>query len=483
MKPTLMLLLCLTATTAFADKQQEKLLRRIEYLKTEYDRKQEQLQDVTEARWREKQKQVKRKEQDNEQLSRIRADMERLYNDIARVREEVLSRERMLQDEESVLEAKREEWKLTTEAVGAKLEKLQKRNLRGFPLGQDIRIAALAELEHRFSARRNAIAQHDALVSTTLSLLADGATVGLARRPLVLPEGEVVHAEVLRIGNCLAYAMGPDGRVFYLRGIRPDGPNRFSWKEISNTEMKERLTQLFPLVIEQRVCKGSLPIDILQNDYSRSLLGEEEITLWSQAEAFARSGGPVLIPLALIVLWALYLVLNRLTTYARWHRRNYRIAGRGLGLLDDERYDEALSTAQHSRGVLARILATCLRNRSWKRPAAEKAVGEMLLAETPSLDKHLDTLAVLAAAAPLLGLLGTVTGMIRLFEVITRFGTGDPKLMAGGISEALITTEVGLAIAIPVLLLHNFLRNRRNRIQSELETSAMGILNRLWPDG
>jgi biopolymer transport protein ExbB len=89
---------------------------------------------------------------------------------------------------------------------------------------------------------------------------------------------------------------------------------------------------------------------------------------------------------------------------------------------------------------------------------------------------------VIAGAAPLLGLLGTVTGMISLFEVITHYGTGDPKILAGGISEALITTQTGLATAIPILLIHNWLRNQSLHIQSEMEKHAIRILNRLWPE-
>jgi biopolymer transport protein ExbB len=150
--------------------------------------------------------------------------------------------------------------------------------------------------------------------------------------------------------------------------------------------------------------------------------------------------------------------------------------------LNRKQKQEAKNLAGYSKGVLARILNTCLDHAKWKRPVAEKAVKELLLAEVPVLDKHLDTLAVIAGAAPLLGLLGTVTGMISMFESITSFGTGDPKLLAGGISEALVTTEVGLAIAIPVLLIHNFLRNRRNHIQADMEMYAMRILNRLWTE-
>ena len=72
--------------------------------------------------------------------------------------------------------------------------------------------------------------------------------------------------------------------------------------------------------------------------------------------------------------------------------------------------------------------------------------------------------------------------MIKLFEVITSYGTGDPKILAAGISEALITTEVGLIIAIPVMIIHNFLRNRADDILTATEKHAMRILNRLWPE-
>ena len=136
--------------------------------------------------------------------------------------------------------------------------------------------------------------------------------------------------------------------------------------------------------------------------------------------------------------------------------------------------------AEKKRSSLAVILQVCLKHRSWSRDTAEKAVKEELLKELPQLNRHLDTIAVIAAAAPLLGLLGTVSGMIRMFKTITSYGTGDPSLLAGGISEALVTTEVGLVIAIPMLLLHTFLRNRRNIIRSELEAFGLVILNRIW---
>jgi biopolymer transport protein ExbB len=84
------------------------------------------------------------------------------------------------------------------------------------------------------------------------------------------------------------------------------------------------------------------------------------------------------------------------------------------------------------------------------------------------LNRGLPTVAVLAAVSPLLGLLGTVTGMIETFQSITLFGTGDPKLMSGGISQALITTQLGLAVAIPLVLFHSLLAGRVNRLVEKL---------------
>lgn len=187
-----------------------------------------------------------------------------------------------------------------------------------------------------------------------------------------------------------------------------------------------------------------------------------------------------MIPLAVIVLWAVFLIITRLIYFTCSHNHDYRFIHHALDLLEKDKVEEAQNYAKKEKGGLARILQTCIEHSRWTRDAAERAVKELLLKEFPKLDKHLDTLAALAGAAPLLGLLGTVTGMIRMFEAITKFGTADPQLLAGGISEALVTTLAGLSIAIPLLLLHTLLSNTRNRIQSDMEHYAMSILNRLW---
>ena len=109
----------------------------------------------------------------------------------------------------------------------------------------------------------------------------------------------------------------------------------------------------------------------------------------------------------------------------------------------------------------------------------EDAVQAQLLHEAPALQRAIGVLGICAAAAPLLGLLGTVTGIIRTFGVVASLGAGDPKLMAGGISEALWTTAFGLVVAIPLLLLQGFLRGRADRIVADCERHAATLLTQL----
>lgn len=110
--------------------------------------------------------------------------------------------------------------------------------------------------------------------------------------------------------------------------------------------------------------------------------------------------------------------------------------------------------------------------------ATERLLDEAILRETPSLQWGLGLIKLLAAVAPLLGLLGTVTGMILTFQSISLFGTGDPKLMAGGISQALVTTVMGLVTAIPLLFFHTLLASRSRSLVQVLDEQSAGIIAR-----
>ena len=140
--------------------------------------------------------------------------------------------------------------------------------------------------------------------------------------------------------------------------------------------------------------------------------------------------------------------------------------------------DGAIETLKGFKGATARVLTTAIRNLDREREHLEDVISESLLNESTTLNRFGAVILVIAAVSPLLGLLGTVTGMISTFDVITEFGTGDPKLLSGGISIALVTTQLGLIVAIPLLLVGNVLSGWAERIKDEMEKSALHIVNR-----
>ena len=134
------------------------------------------------------------------------------------------------------------------------------------------------------------------------------------------------------------------------------------------------------------------------------------------------------------------------------------------------------SSTANDNNSLGRVLKVHEQNPNMDAETLELKLSEAILKETPRLERSLNLLKIIAAVAPLLGLLGTVTGMIITFQAITIFGAGDPKAMAGGISGALVTTVLGLIVAIPTVLLHTFVSGRAKKILHVLDEQSTGII-------
>lgn len=132
----------------------------------------------------------------------------------------------------------------------------------------------------------------------------------------------------------------------------------------------------------------------------------------------------------------------------------------------------------NSNNALGRVMAVYEKNKDTDTETLELHLGEAIISEVPKLTNGINWIKIISVVAPLLGLLGTVTGMIDVFETMSLFGTGDPKLMAGGISQALITTVLGLVAAIPCVFLHTMTNNRSRALVQILEERATGILAR-----
>jgi len=134
------------------------------------------------------------------------------------------------------------------------------------------------------------------------------------------------------------------------------------------------------------------------------------------------------------------------------------------------------SDAPRADNPLGRVLQLGMAHRNLDAESLELKLHEQVLKERPRIEAGLNWLKIIAMVAPLLGLLGTVTGMIVTFQSITLFGTGDPKTMAGGISAALVTTVLGLCVAIPTVLLHTVVNNRAQRVLHILEEQSAGLV-------
>lgn len=189
-----------------------------------------------------------------------------------------------------------------------------------------------------------------------------------------------------------------------------------------------------------------------------------------------QAGGWLMWPIAACSVIAAAIVVER-----GWTLRRARIMPDKLvtgiwqlyrqGQLTDERIDEIREASP-----LGRMLAAGLANRNHSREVMKEAIGDAGRHVVAQLGRYLNTLGTIASVAPLLGLLGTVFGMIDIFGVIMNAGTGNAALLAGGISTALLTTAAGLSVAIPTLLFHRLLESKVDRIALDMEEQALRLV-------
>ncbi len=207
-----------------------------------------------------------------------------------------------------------------------------------------------------------------------------------------------------------------------------------------------------------------LPLDPSGGTLFEKLYRKRTVQEWLKA------GGPLVWPILLIGLVALVLVVERLVFLGRLRTNTDDIMASVRDFARERQFRRCIEVCKsHPNALSCKVIEALIQVRDGTREVMESAMEDAILREMPSLERFLSTLSVLAAISPMLGLLGTVTGMINTFQVITLFGTGDPRLMSGGISEALITTQLGLGMALPLILFHHFLERRVERILQDME--------------
>jgi len=191
-------------------------------------------------------------------------------------------------------------------------------------------------------------------------------------------------------------------------------------------------------------------------------------------------GGPILWVLVIISIGAFAVVLERIVFFAR-NEKNVGDTFKEeiLSLVANKKIDEAIALCDTKKSCVASAVKKFLQ----KAPKGidvqdyEFILKEITIKETSPYESRLNLLASVISISPMLGLLGTVTGMIRAFTNISKYGAGDAAIVADGIAEALLTTAAGLMIAIPVIVIYNYLNRRLEKMENEIDDVVTNIIN------
>jgi biopolymer transport protein ExbB len=192
-----------------------------------------------------------------------------------------------------------------------------------------------------------------------------------------------------------------------------------------------------------------------------------------------RAGGPFMAPIILCSIAAVGILLERLWTLQRKRVLPEELIKKLSSFAEGGQVSPKFIEALEKNSPLGRVLAAALANRDRGREIMMERVQDTGRHVVHELERFLNTLGTIASISPLLGLLGTVTGIIRAFNAVMLGGMGDPRLLAGGISEALITTAGGLAVAIPSFIAFRYLRGKVERIVIDMEKIAVTFADSL----
>jgi biopolymer transport protein ExbB len=288
--------------------------------------------------------------------------------------------------------------------------------------------------------------------------------VMLTKGIMVNRAGQEVEADILALG-CFtaAYRLGKE--VGFLN-YSESGQKLYALSRLPSGRLQKQISRY----MEGR--DEAIPVDVSRGAALRQLT--HELSLWRQIP----KGGPIVWPILAILGLGIAIVIERVIFLLRRRFDADSMIGRIDALAAQQDWDACRKVcAPYAGKAVVRVIKSGLEYCHLAREEMENALQEAILKEIPSMERYLSTLGMLAAIAPLLGLLGTVTGMIDTFHVITQHGTGDPRMMSGGISVALVTTMLGLSVAIPIMLAHTLLTRAVDNIIGQMEEKAVALVN------
>ena len=329
--------------------------------------------------------------------------------------------------------------------------------IRGNPITSEIpeRIGIIEEL--RDPDKVQGLEGIRALIDIYFEELGENRAIKMRTGEFVAPDGKNATGEILRAGMFTTYFRKPDGEVGFLRP-KPEGTRLIGVPGKVPRSALNAISDYF---------KGNS--NILPIDPSRGGAFASYTKKTRQIDKL-EEGGIIMYFIAAVGFLAILIIIERFIVLYRAKANSDEITERITGLTESGDWKHAyIACEEHSRVPTCRMLQSALENIGSTQEVIENTLQEGILRETPRLERFLPTLGVLATIAPLLGLLGTVTGMINTFKVITAQGAGDANAMAGGISEALLTTQFGLTVAVPLILIHHLLSRRVDKIVGDME--------------
>ena len=195
--------------------------------------------------------------------------------------------------------------------------------------------------------------------------------------------------------------------------------------------------------------------------------------------AMLQQGGWPMVPIAFCSVAALAIIVERAIALRRALVINPAVLDLVNGLDDPARADSVLVACRKEQGAFARLCEAVLEGRKREPAHVIETLNAAGRIQVGGLERGLTVLEIIAAITPLLGLLGTVLGMVSVFEAISMQGTGDPRVLSAGISKALVTTIAGLSVAIPSLAFHSWFSRRVEQYADEMHERAVGLLARI----
>lgn len=461
---------------------------KLEALKDELEKARQLRDKVIAKRWEDKRADMDAREKYNQSYDELKNQLEAKNQEADRLHEEIQSFQKDAEEAEAGAENAKVQFLSLASQLNDRIAEMSNNVEKGFPARIPERLQRFNQIRKAAETKREAPAEIlSDLAGFFASEMALSREISLERRDFTRADKSRGEGALLRLGLVAsAYRDDKTGAVGLLLKDGSSGAiNPYEWRENLPVEASAALGKgLEAMEKGQAGAAVSVPVDILPNQMAgKAYIQKEEKSFWKDLRHTVKTGGVFMWPLLIIPLIVLWLFFAKLFAVVRSRMGGTRAYGQAVDSLAGSP-DKALQLArERPASPILKVIGAVAANRGKDRELAEKDVKEVLLREVPRLERHLTTLSVLAAAAPLLGLLGTVSGLIAMFQVITQHGVNDPKLLAGGIGEALIATETGLLIAIPTLLGHNFLANRVDRIVADMEFYALQALNKVWPRG